>query len=71
MSEWIEARSGVPVVAQTFHALAYDIIGIVEGSKPALADHATDDLAFTNLIKQILKDLEHVAAITIRDSHRG
>ncbi|WP_245427000.1 UvrD-helicase domain-containing protein [Mesorhizobium sp. YM1C-6-2] len=57
MSERVEARSGVPIVARTFHAIAYDIIGIVEGSKPALADHATDDMAFTNLIKQILKDL--------------
>jgi len=59
MSERVAARSGVPIVARTFHALAYDIIGIVEGSKPALADNATDDLAFTNLIKQILKDLVH------------
>jgi DNA helicase-4 len=57
MSERVEARSGVPIVARTFHAIAYDIIGIVEGAKPALADHATDDMAFTNLIKQILKDL--------------
>lgn len=57
MSERVEARSGVPIMAQTFHAIAYDIIGRVEGSKPPLADHATDDLAFTNLIKQILKDL--------------
>lgn len=57
MSERVEARSGVPIVARTFHALAYDIIGHVEGSKPALADHATDDVAFTALIKQILKDL--------------
>ena len=57
MSERVEARSGVPIVARTFHAIAYDIIGIVEGSKPALADHATDDRAFSNLIKQILKDL--------------
>lgn len=57
MSERVEARSGVPIVARTFHAIAYDIIGIVEGSKPALADHATDDMAFDNLIKQILKDL--------------
>ncbi len=57
MSERVEARSGVPIVAQTFHAIAYDIIGKVEGTKPPLADHATDDLAFTNLIKQILKDL--------------
>ena len=59
MSERVEARSGVPIEARTFHAIAYDIIGIVEGSKPALADHATDDMAFTNLIKQILKDLVH------------
>mgnify|MGYP000114163693 CR=1 FL=1 len=59
MSQRVEARSGVPVVARTFHAIAYDIIGIVEGAKPALADHATDDMAFTNLIKQILKDLVH------------
>ena len=44
-------------MARIFHAIAYDIIGLVEGSKPALADHATDDTAFTALIKQILKDL--------------
>lgn len=60
MSERVEARSGMPIVARTFHAIAYDIIGIVEGSKPALVDHATDDMAFTNLIKQILKDLVHM-----------
>ena len=59
MSERVEARSGVPIVVRTFHAIAYDIIGIVEGSKPALADHATDDIGFTNLIKQILRDLVH------------
>lgn len=57
MSERVEARSGVPVVARTFHAIAFDIIGKVEESKPPLADHATDDVKFTNLIKQILKDL--------------
>ncbi|MGO7153203.1 UvrD-helicase domain-containing protein [Rhizobium leguminosarum] len=57
MSERVEARSGVPLVARTFHALAYDIIGEVEGSKPALANHATDDAAFIDTIKQILKDL--------------
>jgi DNA helicase-4 len=57
MSERVEKRSGVPITARTFHALAYDIIGQVEGSKPALAEHATDDLAFSNLIKAILKDL--------------
>lgn len=57
MSERVEKRTGVPISARTFHALAYDIIGQVEGSKPALAQHATDDLAFSNLIKQIIKDL--------------
>ena len=57
ISQRVEARTGVPITAQTFHALAYTIIGKVEGSKPALAEHASDDLAFTNLIKQILKDL--------------
>jgi DNA helicase-4 len=59
MSERVEARSGVPIVARTFHAIAYGIVGDVEGSKPALADHATDDIAFNNLIKQIMKDLVH------------
>jgi len=57
MSERVEARSGAPVAAQTFHALAYGIIGTVEGSKPALAEHTTDDNAFLNLIKDILKEL--------------
>ncbi len=57
MSERVEKRCGVPVSARTFHALAYDIIGQVEGSEPALAPHATDDLAFSNLIKEIITDL--------------
>lgn len=57
MSERIEARCGVPVEARTFHALSYDIIGAVEGKKPALADHASDDMALLALIKAILRDL--------------
>ena len=57
MSERIEARCGVPVEARTFHALAYDIIGSVEGKKPALAPHASDDMAFLTLIREILRDL--------------
>lgn len=60
MSERIEARSGVPIVARTFHKLAYDIIGEVEGSKPPLAQHATDEAAFTDIIKTILKDLVRI-----------
>ncbi|ANL33938.1 UvrD-helicase domain-containing protein [Rhizobium phaseoli] len=57
MSERVQARSGVALAARTFHALAYDIIGLVEGSKPALARHAADDALFIDTIKQILKDL--------------
>ena len=62
MSERIEERCGVPLEARTFHALAYDIIGIVEGSKPALANHATDDKAFLALIKDILVALVRTAS---------
>ena len=57
MSERIMARCGVPIAACTFHALAYDIIGEVEGTKPPLAPHATDDTAFLALIREILRDL--------------
>lgn len=59
MSERIEARCGVPVAARTFHALAYEIIGVVEGEKPPLAPTATDDKAFLSLMKDILR---HVVA---------
>lgn len=62
MSERIEERCGEPLEARTFHSLAYDIIGVVEGSKPALAAHATDDKAFMALIKDILRDLVHTMA---------
>jgi DNA helicase IV len=62
MSERIEQRCGEPLEARTFHALAYDIIGIVEGSKPALASHATDDKAYLALIKDILVTLVRTAA---------
>lgn len=57
MSERLEERCGEPLEARTFHSLAYDIIGAVEGTKPALAAHATDDKAFLALIKDILKAL--------------
>ncbi|WP_306047825.1 UvrD-helicase domain-containing protein [Nioella sp. MMSF_3534] len=62
MSERIEQRCGEPLEARTFHSLAYDIIGIVEGSKPALASHATDDKAYLALIKDILLALVRTAA---------
>lgn len=57
MSERIRDRSGEPVEARTFHALALTIIGQVEGGKPALADHATDDMAMQELLKTILRKI--------------
>lgn len=57
MSERIKVKCGVSLEARTFHSLAYDIIGTVEGSKPALAAHATDDKAYLALIKNILRAL--------------
>ena len=57
MSDRIEEKCGSPLKAKTFHSLAYEIIGRVEGSKPALAAHATDDKAFLALIRDILREL--------------
>ncbi|WP_197019204.1 UvrD-helicase domain-containing protein [Thioalkalivibrio sp. HK1] len=57
MSDRIEEKCGNPLKAKTFHSLAYEIIGEVEGSKPALAQHATDDKAFLALIGEILREL--------------
>lgn len=57
MSERIEAKCGVALEARTFHSLAYEIIGVVEGSKPALAAHATDEKAYLALIGEILRTL--------------
>lgn len=57
MSERIHSRTGLPVTARTFHALAYDILGAVEGSKPALAPHASDDKAFIDLLRGIVEEI--------------
>ena len=57
MSERIEEKCGETLQAKTFHSLAYDIIGAVEGSKPALAPHATDEKTFLALIRDILRAL--------------
>lgn len=57
MAERIEQRYGTPVVAETFHALAYGIIGEVEGQAPALAAYATDDALYLALLREILLDL--------------
>lgn len=70
MAERIEQRCGAPVAAKTFHALAYGIIGEVEGQAPALAAHATDDALFFALLRDILIDLAsqpgHAFALLLR-----
>lgn len=46
-----------PVKAWTFHALAYHIIGSVEGKKPPLAAHAGDQQRYLDVLRRILKQL--------------
>ncbi|WP_340116169.1 UvrD-helicase domain-containing protein [Pelagibius sp. 7325] len=55
MARRIEERSGSPIDARTFHALGYDIIKKVEGKAPALAAHASDDVQFRALLRDILE----------------
>lgn len=57
MSDRIFEHIGIPVEAKTFHALGLDIIGTVEGTKPVLAKHASDRVAYCNLIEKILWNL--------------
>jgi DNA helicase-4 len=54
MAARIKERSGASVDALTFHALGYEIIGEVEGGAPALAAHASDDVQFRALLRDIL-----------------
>ena len=52
-------KHDVPIEASTFHGLGNHIIGKVEGSKPVVAAHASDDFALYDLIKNILHELVH------------
>lgn len=54
MATRIKERSGASVDALTFHALGNRIIREVEGTGPALADHASDDAKFRALLRDIL-----------------
>jgi DNA helicase-4 len=54
MAERIKARTGVQVGAMTFHALGNRIIREVEGRGPSLAAHASDDVKFRELLRDIL-----------------
>jgi len=57
MATRIGRASNVPVKAWTFHALAYHIIGDVEGTKPPLASHAGDQKRYSDVIRRILRQL--------------
>ena len=57
MSERIGEKCGESFEAQTFHALSYGIIGQVEGGKPALAKHATDEKALRLHIRNLVRSL--------------
>jgi DNA helicase-4 len=54
MAARVEERCGSAIDAQTFHALGYGIIREVEGQAPALTPHASDDVQFRALLRDIL-----------------
>ncbi len=57
MATRIGQACNAPVKAWTFHALAYHIIGDVEGTKPPLASHAGDQKRYSDVIRRILRQL--------------
>ena len=57
MATRMGAACDAPVNAWTFHALAYHIIGNVEGTKPPLAAHAGDQQRYSDVLRQILRKL--------------
>lgn len=61
MANRIQERAGATVDAMTFHALGNKIICEVEGTGPALAEHASDEVKFRALLRDIL--INEVAAI--------
>ena len=54
MSKRVKQCCDAEVEAMTFHKLAYDIIAEVEGAKPPLAAHASDDKRFRVFLREIL-----------------
>jgi DNA helicase-4 len=57
MASRMSLACNAPIKAWTFHALAYHIIGDVEGTKPALAAHAGDPKRYSDVIRRILRQL--------------
>ncbi|MDH4982172.1 UvrD-helicase domain-containing protein [Hyphomicrobium sp. D-2] len=54
MAGRIRQRCGAPVDAMTFHSLGYEIIRQLERQAPALAAHASDDVQFFALLRDVV-----------------
>ncbi len=71
LEERLRKRLGDDMVramtVKTFHSLGLDIVGNVEGRRPALAKVAEDDRALTDLLKRIVTDLrtDHTISATL------
>ncbi len=63
MSERIKQCCDADVATMTFHKLAYDIITEVEGQRPPLASHVSDERLFHRSLQEILFELA--------ESHEG
>ena len=57
MTSRVKDRCGEHIASLTFHKLANQIIAAVDGEKPPLADHASDDKLFVSHIRKILLKL--------------
>lgn len=57
ITERIRDRSGLTIPARTFHKLAYEIVGKVEGAKPPLADHVGDEKLYSFKLKTIIEEI--------------
>ena len=57
ITERIRHRSGLIVLARTFHKLAYDIVGEVEGSKPPLTNHVNDEKLYCSKLREIVEGI--------------
>lgn len=68
ITERIYNRADLEIPARTFHKLAYDIIGEVEGAKPPLTNHASDDKLYYSKLQKIIEkvavsDSKHATAL--------
>ena len=57
MAERIKRCCAAEVATMTFHKLAYGIITEVEGKKPVIAEHASDEKLFRRRLQEILFEI--------------